>query len=178
MSATTFDLLYNWIWPRPGESSSSDEAGLTPTPPVYIETLPRVHIPFLDDDSNCQTMLTHLERYRRLIQPSCLTLLHQRHFFLVWQPPHFRPIHIQLLVREQVQAMRAGFISDHPEATWTGDRWVEDSAYLNLWGPGCPFRWQHLKEYRYLLERATQDLCHLLRRVYIPRSTALHLIRT
>ena len=180
MSATTFDLLYNWIWPRPGESSPSEEAGLTPTPPVYIATAPHVHIPFLDSDSNCETVLSYLQSYRRSIYPSCLTLLHRRHFFLIWRPPHLRPIYIQLLVREQVQAMRAGFISDHPEATWTGDRWVGDGAYISLWGPGFQLSRSpsHIIEYRFLLERATKDLCNLLHLVYIPRNTAIHLIRT
>ncbi len=44
MSATTFDLLINWIWPRPGESSgfSSEETGLTP--PVYIETFNCIYV--------------------------------------------------------------------------------------------------------------------------------------
>ena len=104
MSVTTFDLLINWIWPRPGESFSSEETGLTP--PVYIETSPSVYMSSLDNDSNCETLLSRLQHYRRLIHPSRLLLLHRRHFFLVWQHPNTRPIYIQLLVREQVQAMQ------------------------------------------------------------------------
>ena len=177
MSATTLDSLYDWIWPRPGESSPSEEAGLTPSPPVYIATAPHVHIPLLDNDSNCMTVLDRLQNYRRLIHPSYLILLHQRHFFLVWQPPHLRPIHVQLLVREQVQAMQAGFISDYPEATWTGDRWVEDGAYIKLWGPGCGFSRSHLNDYRYTLEKATHELCILLRIEHKPRRTMIHSLR-
>ncbi len=137
MSATTFDLLINWIWPRPGESFSSEETGLTP--PVYIEISPNVNISSLDNDSNCELLLRRLQDYRRLIHPSRLLLLHRRHFFLVWQHPDSRPIYIQLLVREQVHAMRMGLLSAQPAATWTGNRWINDSAYISLWGPGCRF---------------------------------------
>ena len=175
MSATTFDLLINWIWPRPGESFSSEETGLTP--PVYIETCPNVYISFLDNDSNCQTLLCRLQGYRRLIHPSCLLLLHRRHFFLVWQHPDSRPIYIQLLVREQVQAMRTGLLSAQPAATWTGNRWINDDAYISLWGPGCRFTRSHLNDYRYMLERATHELCTLLRIDNRPRRTLIHSLR-
>jgi hypothetical protein len=127
MSATTFDLLINWIWPRPGESFSSEETGLTP--PVYIETISPVYMSPFDNDSNCNLLLHRLQHYRRLIHPSRLLLLHRRHFFLVWQHPNSRPIYIQLLVREQVQAMRTGLLSAQPAATWAGNRWINDIAY-------------------------------------------------
>ena len=175
MSATTFDLLINWIWPRPGESFSSEEAGLTP--PVYIDTPQHVNISLLDIDSNCQTLLRRLQDYRRLISPSRLLLLHQRHFFLEWRHPDSRPIYVQLLVREQVQAMQSGLLSDYPAATWTGNRWVNDDAYISLWGPGCRFTRSHLNDYRHLLERATHELCALLRIEHRPRRTVIHSLR-
>jgi len=175
MSATTFDLLINWIWPRPGESFSSEETGLTP--PVYIETRSNVYMSFLDNDSNCEMLLRRLQNYRRLIHPSCLLLLHRRHFFLVWQHPNSRPIYIQLLVREQVQAMRTGLLSAQPAATWTGNRWINDNAYISLWGPGCRFTRSHLNDYRYTLERATHELCALLCIENKPRRTLIHSLR-
>ena len=174
MSATTFDLLINWIWPRPGESFSSEETGLTP--PVYIESS-SVNMSSLDNDSNCETLLHRLQNYRRLIHPSCLLLLHRRHFFLVWQHPNSRPIYIQLLVREQVQAMRMGLLSAQPAATWTGNRWISDNAYISLWGPGCRFTCSHLNDYRYMLERATHELCALLDIEHKPRRTLIHYLQ-
>ena len=175
MSATTFDLLINWIWPRPGESFSSEETGLTP--PVYIETCSTVYMSSLDNDSNCNLLLHRLQNYRRLIHPSRLLLLHRRHFFLVWQHPNSRPIYIQLLVREQVQAMRTGLLSAQPAATWTGNRWINDIAYISLWGPGCRFTRSHLNDYRYMLERATHELCTLLSIENKPRRMLIHSLR-
>ena len=174
MSATTFEQLVNRTRLWPGESSV--ETGLTPTPRVYIPT-PRVHYPLLDDESVCRDLLLRLNSFKRLIHPSSLLLFLGQHFYLVWQPPHASPIFVQLLIQEQVNAMQAGFLSAHPEATWTGDRWVENCAYLSAWGPGCRFGRSHLNDYRHVLERATLVLCELLHIEYLPRHAALHLIQ-
>ena len=176
MSATTFEQLVNRNRLWPGESSV--ETGLTPTPRVYTSIpTPRVHYPLLDDESVCRDLLLRLNSFKRLIHPSSLLLFLGQHFYLVWQPPHTSPIFVQLLIQEQVNAMQAGFLSAHPEATWTGDRWVENCAYLSAWGPGCRFGRSHLSDYRHVLERATLVLCELLHIEYLPRHAALHLIQ-
>ena len=56
MSATTFDLLINWIWPRPGESFSSEEAGLTPA--LYVK-LHAAH-PWLTSPENRNELLKEI----------------------------------------------------------------------------------------------------------------------
>ena len=174
MSATTFELLTKWTRQRPGESSSSDEAGLTPIPDVYIETPPHVLYHLLNDETNCQILLDGMNRYQRLIFPSTLLRFRKHHYFLVWQPCRSHPIFVQLLVQEQVRAMQAGLISDCPASTWTGDRWVDDGAFLSHWGHGCRFTKSHLNDYRLTLERATLELCNLLSIEYTPRRTMLH----
>jgi hypothetical protein len=174
MSATTFELLTKWTRQRPGESSSSDEAGLTPTPSVYIETPLHVLYHLLNDETNCQILLDGMNRYQRLIFPSTLLRFRKHHYFLVWQPCHSHPIFVQLLVQEQVRAMRAGLISDCPASTWTGNRWVNDGAFLSHWGHGHRFTKSHLNDYRITLERATLELCKLLSMEYTPRRTMLH----
>jgi hypothetical protein len=73
--------------------------------------------------------------------------------------------------------MRAGLLSAQPAATWTGNRWINDDAYISLWGPGCRFTRSHLNDYRYMLERATHELCTFLRIDNRPRRTLIHSLR-
>ena len=181
MSDTFSDLFTHGTWPWPGESSSSDEAGLTPAPIVntplslYVHRLsPQCTYPFFDTKENCLLLLSNLRKYRRLINPSELLLYQDRHLFLVWHTAGCDSIFIQLLIAEQVWAMQNGLIPPHPASTWTGDCWLDHTDYLALGRPGSKFTATQCNDYQNTLRLAAHELCKCLHLNFIPWELAIH----